>query len=345
MGHAGFHIALVGASSLKGKEVKEVLEKRSFPIRRLSLLDEQERQGQLAEFQGEPTFIRSVDGGSFEGVDFAFFTGSALFLRHCWKLAESKGCRMIDLTGALEQEVQEVAVAGPLATGQLPPGEGKMFAAAHPAALTISSILRRLSASFPITRAVVNVFEPASEQGKAGVEELHQQTVSLLRFQKVPQQVFGSQLAFNLLAACGEDRRPSLAEVEQQVGRHIDRLLGSRPLRPSVRPSVRVVQSPIFYAHAFSFYVELERPHDPAELEQALEADGFDLRRSSEEAPLAVDAAGSDDILVGDIRRDLAGSCGYWLWAAADNLRLSALNAVRIAEELSGVRIPRPQIQ
>ena len=335
MDHAGFHIALVGASSLKGKEVKEVLEKRSFPIRRLSLLDEQERQGQLAEFQGEPTFIRPVDGGSFEGVDFAFFTGSALFLRHCWKLAESKGCRMIDLTGALEEEAQEVAVAGPLATGQLPPGEGKMFAAAHPAALTISSILRRLSASFPITRAVVNVFEPASEQGKAGVEELHQQTVSLLRFQKMPQQVFGSQLAFNLLTACGEDRRPSLAEVEQQVGRHIDRLLGGRTLRPSVR----VVQSPIFHAHTFSFYVELERPHDPAELEEALLADGFDLRRSSEEAPSAVGAAGSDDILVGDIRRDRAGSCGYWLWAAADNLRLSALNAVRIAEELGRVRI------
>ena len=335
MDHAGFHIALVGASSLKGKEVKEVLEKRSFPIRRLSLLDEQERQGQLAEFQGEPTFIRPVDGGSFEGVDFAFFTGSALFLRHCWKLAESKGCRMIDLTGALEEEAQEVAVAGPLATGQLPPGEGKMFAAAHPAALTISSILRRLSASFPITRAVVNVFEPASEQGKAGVEELHQQTVSLLRFQKMPQQVFGSQLVFNLLTACGEDRRPSLAEVEQQVGRHIDRLLGSRPLRPSVR----VVQSPIFHAHTFSFYVELERPHDPAELEEALLADGFDLRRSSEEAPSAVGAVGSDDILVGDIRRDRAGSCGYWLWAAADNLRLSALNAVRIAEELGRVRI------
>ena len=60
MPHAGFHIALVGASSLKGKEVKEVLERRSFAIRHLTLLDEEERQGQLAEFQGEPTFIRSV---------------------------------------------------------------------------------------------------------------------------------------------------------------------------------------------------------------------------------------------------------------------------------------------
>ncbi len=341
MPHAGFHIALVGASSLKGKEVKEVLERRSFPIRRLTLLDDEERQGQLAEFQGEPTFIRSVDEGSFEQVDFAFFTGSAPFMRHCWKLAEGKGSRLIDLSGVLEEAMPEVPVAGPLATGHLPLGEGKIFAAAHPAALAISSILRRLAASFSLTRAVVNVFEPASERGAAGVAELHQQTMSLLRFQKVPQQVFGSQVAFNLLAACGEGSQASLAEVEQRVGCHVERLLGGRALRPAVR----VVQSPTFHAYTFSFYLELEQPRDAADLEEALSGDGFDLRRSSEEAPTAVGAAASDDILVGDIRRDRAGSCGYWLWAAADNLRLSALNAVCIAEELARVRIPRLRVE
>ena len=334
MGHA-FHLALVGASSLKGKEVKEVLEKRCFPIRRLTLLDEEERHGQLTEFQGEPTVIRSVDGNSFEQVDFAFFTGSTRFIRHCWRLAQGKGCRMIDLSGAMEREMPEAQVAGPLAIGELPPGEGKMFVAAHPAALAISSILRRLEAAFPVTRAIVHVFEPASERGAAGVEELHQQTVNLLRFQKVPQQVFGDQLAFNLLAACGEDSQPSLAEVEQQVDCHIVSLLGGR----GARPSVRVAQSPTFHAHSFSFYLELEQTHDPGELEDALEGEGFDVRRSTEEAPSALGAASSDDILVGDIRKDRACPCGYWLWAAADNLRLSALNAVRVAEELARARI------
>ena len=103
MSDFGFHVALVGASSLKGKEVKEVLEQRSFPTRRLTLLDEDELLGQLTEFQGEPAFIRTIARESFQGVDFAFFTGPPLFTRHCWKLVERERCRMIDLTEALEE--------------------------------------------------------------------------------------------------------------------------------------------------------------------------------------------------------------------------------------------------
>lgn len=334
MSDFGFHVALVGASALKGKEVKEVLEQRSFPTRRLTLLDEDELLGQLTEFQGEPAFIRTIDRESFQGVDYAFFTGAPLFTRHCWKLAEREGCRMIDVTEALEEQAPEALVAGPVATGEIPAGEGRIFVGAHPAALAISSVLRRLAASFPLTRAIVHVFEPASERGAAGVEELHEQTVSLLSFRQAPQKVFGSQLAFNLLAACGEESRPALVEVERRVGRHVECLLSGR----APRPSVRVAQTPTFHAHSFSFYLELEEPREVREIEQALAGEGFDLRRATEEAPSAIGAASSNEILVGDIRGDSACPRGYWLWAAADNLRLAALNAVRIAEELAKVK-------
>ncbi len=336
MGHSGFHVVLVGATSLKGKEVKEVLEQRSFPARRLDLLDEDEQLGKLTEFQGEPTFIRTIDRDSFGGVDFAFFTGSPAFTGSCWKLAGREACRLIDLTETLEGQAPQALVVGPVATAELPPGEGRIFVSAHPAALVISTVLRRLAEHVRLARAIVHVFEPASERGSAGIEELHQQAVSLLSFKQVPQKVFGTQLAFNLLAACGEEIRPTLAEVEQRVERHLERLLGGRV----PRPSVRVAQSATFHAHSFSFYLELEEPREPRDIEQALSGEGFDLRRSSEEAPSATGAATSSEILVGDIRRDRANPRGYWLWAAADNLRLAALNAVRIAEELAKVRTP-----
>ena len=336
MRDSGFHVAVIGASSLKGKEVKEVLEQRSFPTRRLTLLDDDELLGQITEFQGEPTFIRSIDRESFEGIEFAFFASSPEFTRRYWKLADRVGCSIIDLTEALEEEVPGARVAGPAVTGELPAGEGRIFVAAHPAALAIASVLRRLAENFPLTRAIVNVFEPASERGSAGVEELHSQTVSLLSFHPVPQEVFGSQLAFNLLAAYGEESRPTLAEVEERVERHIEQILAGRV----PQPSVRVAQSPTFHAHSFSFYLELERPHEAAEIERGLASEGFDVRRSTEEAPSAAGAASSNDILVGNIRGDRACPRGYWLWAAADNLRLLALNAVRIAEELIKVRTP-----
>jgi len=328
---SGWRVALVGASSLKGKELKEVLDQRNFPIRSLALLDEEELQGTLTEFGGEPVLLQSISQESFERVDFAFFAGLPEFTHRHWKVAQSEGARIIDLTGAIEEDAPEAVVAGPFATGHLPPTQARLFAAAHPAALIVALVLRRLAARLPLTRAVVNVFEPASERGSRGIEELHQQTVSLLSFQQVPQQVFGNQLAFNLLAAVGEDVRPSLLEVEQRVVRHTGRLLGAAaPL-----PAVRVAQSPVFHSHSFSFYVELEQSREAQEVENALAGPDFDLRRGSEERPSAVGAASSSEVLIGDIRPDSTYRHACWLWAAADNLRVSAVNAVQIAEQLA----------
>lgn len=334
MENPGFRVALVGASSLKGKELKQALEQGSMPAHEVRLLDDDELLGLLTEFQGQPAFIRSIERESFENLDFAFFTAAREFTQKYWRLADPGRVRIIDLTDALEDEPGAV-VAGPLATGELPPGDPRIFIAAHPAALVIAAVLRRLSEHFAVARAIVNVFEPASERGSAGVEELHQQTVGLLSFHEIPHKVFGSQLAFNLLPAGGEEARPTLVEVEARVGRHLEKLLGGR----TARPSIRVVQSPTFHAHSFSFYIELEQPRAIEDLERALAGPGFDVRTGSQEAPNAIGAAASEeDMVIGDIRADSASPRGYWLWAAADNLRLLARNAVRIAEQSARVR-------
>jgi len=334
MAESEFAVALVGASTLKGKELKEVLENRAFPVRRLALLDSGEEAGKLTEFDGEPVFVRPLSRESFAGVDFAFFTGSPAFTLNSWKLAEGAGSRMIDLTGALEREKEAGAVlAAPLA-GEWPPAPGRAVALAHPAASVIALVIRRLAGALPVRLAVVNVFEPASERGSPGIEELHQQTVKLLSFQEAPSDVFGGQLAFNLLASMREDVRPSLADVEQRIARQVSLLLGSAP----PRTAIRLLQAPTFHSHALSLYVELDGQRTVAELERALGGEGVDLRLSGQEAPTAAGAASSDDVLIGDIRRDARQPGGFWLWAAADNLRLQALDAVRLAEWMVGVK-------
>jgi aspartate-semialdehyde dehydrogenase len=335
MAATGFKIALVGASTLKGKELKEVLEERRFPVRHLSLLDEEDLVGQLTEFQGEPAFVRSVEMGSFEGGDFAFFASSPLFTRNHWKLAEREGCRVIDVSEGLEQDLPEAPVAAPFITGQLPPAGRPAFVAAHPAALVIALVIRRLAATLPLARVIVNVFEPASERGQAGVEELHQQTVNLLTFKEWPRQVFEGQSAFNMLPALGEGARPTLLEVEARVARQVAQILGAGALTPSLR----VAQASSFHAHSFSFYLEMAQARPPAELQRALSAPPFDFRGGDVEAPSAVGAAASSEVLVGDLRVDASSPRGYWLWAAADNLRLMAVNAVETAELLAGVKV------
>src|SRR5271163_283967 len=96
-----FRTAIVGASSLLGKELKLVLEDRNFPTSDILLLDSSAMAGTLTEAAGEPTFIRPLDEDSFEGARFAFFAGSAADTEKNWKTAQNSGVTVIDLTGAL----------------------------------------------------------------------------------------------------------------------------------------------------------------------------------------------------------------------------------------------------
>src|ERR1700690_963551 len=94
-------IAIVGASSLRGKELKLVLEERNFPAGDIVLLDEPALAGTLTEAGGEPTFIRALDEDSFEHARFAFFAGSAEDAERNWLAAKRSGATVIDLTGAI----------------------------------------------------------------------------------------------------------------------------------------------------------------------------------------------------------------------------------------------------
>src|ERR1700733_9613899 len=94
-------VAIVGASSLRGKELKQVLEDRNFPTSEIIMLDESVMAGTLTEAAGEPTFIRALEEDSFEGARFAFFAGTAFDTEHNWLAARRAGATVIDLTGAV----------------------------------------------------------------------------------------------------------------------------------------------------------------------------------------------------------------------------------------------------
>src|SRR5271155_237091 len=116
-------VAVVGASSLLGKELKQVLEDRHFPASDILLLDSSAMAGTLTEAAGEPTFIRALDEDSFEGARFAFFAGSAADTEKNWKTAQNSGATVIDLTGALSATPATAAWIPALASA-LPPRRG-----------------------------------------------------------------------------------------------------------------------------------------------------------------------------------------------------------------------------
>jgi aspartate-semialdehyde dehydrogenase len=338
-----YRAAIVGAASLKGKEVAEMLNERNFPAIDIRLLDDDEALGQLEAMGDEISFIQSVRAEQFEHVDFTFFASNEESTRKSWKRARDAGSAIIDLSAVLENEpgasVRSLWVErerGQIPRLELQPGP---CITAHPIAVTLAMLLLRAQKSGVIRRAIATVFEPASEHGQRGMDELHQQTVNLLSFQPLPKDVFDVQVAFNMVSRYGQKSQPSLDSVEGRILRHYQKIAGD--LAP--QPSLMLLQAPVFHGHAVAVFLELENTVDVPALSQALAGDHVVLPGADEDSPSNVSSAGQADILL-SVKLDPAQPNGVWLWAAVDNLRVSAVTAVECAESMATTR-PTGKIQ
>lgn len=341
--HGFYRVAIVGAASLKGKEIAEVLEQRNFPSSEVKLLDDDETLGQLEALKDEVTFIQGIRGEQFENVDFTFFASDAECTRKNWKQVQSAGSAIVDMSYALESEVGASIRApwierqlGHAAPPELQPGP---VVVAHPAATVLALLLSRAERMAALQRAVVLVLEPASEYGQKGMDELHQQTVNLLSFQPLPKKIFDAQVAFNMVSRFGEESAESLSGVGDRIVKHYGAIAGAQ----SLMPSVLALQAPIFHSHAISLNLQFGSPADLEKLITALSGEHVSVVQSSQEAPNNVNAAGQGEILV-SVLPDGVDPNSVWLWGTFDNLRVSAISAVECAEAMAAAR-PRGQIQ
>ncbi|MBZ5568706.1 MAG: segregation protein B [Acidobacteriia bacterium] len=338
-----YRVAIVGAGTLKGKELAEVLPETSFPAVDIKLLDDDESLGQLEAVGEEVTFVQSVRPENFANVDFTFFTSQPEFTRKHWRIAQQAGSMIVDLSYGLEDvpgaRIRSPWVERELRQAQIPELEPAPVVAAHPAAVALTLLIARAQKVASLRSAVATIFEPASEHGRAGMDELHEQTVNLLSFQELPKQVFDAQVAFNLLPRYGEHSSPTLDSAERRILSHY------RAITANVLPvpSVMLVQAPIFHGHVFSLYIELEQAHSIGDLSQAIAGEHVELTRVSEESPSNVAAAGQEEVLVW-VRADAQRETGFWIWAAADNLRVLALNAIDVAQQMAAA-MPKGKLQ
>ncbi|MGA2834295.1 MAG: Asd/ArgC dimerization domain-containing protein [Terracidiphilus sp.] len=340
-----YKIAIAGASSLVGRELKDALSESPLAASSFLLLDEDEVQGQLDQVGDEITFVQAIEPDAFDHVDFTFFCGAEDLTRKHWRDALRAGSTVLDLSGALDQEAGVLvrapwlgseAVTADLFTPAVVP--------AHPAALALALVLERLQQAAPVRATFATLLEPASEFGRAALDELHQQTVNLLSFQSLPRELYDAQAAYNLLAGLGEASKVNLGAVEARVRRHYDALSAGRwPVL-----ALQVVHAPVFHGHSFSIGIELERPAEIATIEEALSGGHLDLVLEDTDSPSNLAATGQNDVLV-RLRpeqgtRNSSQVSRLWLWAASDNLRLQAQNAVACALDLRRLR-PQGTVQ
>jgi aspartate-semialdehyde dehydrogenase len=346
-----YRIGIVGASSLGGKELSEELGESLLGASDFVLLDEEEAAGQVTAAGDEVAFIQRLEASSFDRMDFVFFAGDAAVTKKHWQAARRAGASIVDLTYALEGE-KDVLVRSPWvaeafankseAGGPEPDLQTPALVAAHPVAVMLALVAGRLHAKMALTSVAATVMEPASEYGRAAMDELHQQTVTLLSFQTLPREQYDAQVAFNLLPSLGDAAKVKLSATEQRIRKHYAGLADS--LLPEL--AVQVIQAPVFHGYVVSMLVELDAEATQDDIEAALGGEHIDVVSEESDPPSNLSAAGQEDVMVrvnGDFGQGERGR-RFWLWLAADNLKLAALNAIACGAELRRLR-PRGKVQ
>jgi aspartate-semialdehyde dehydrogenase len=313
------NIAIVGSTSLLGKELQDVLEARGLPVGRLALLETEEYAGLLQEFAGEIQITQVISPDAFNDIDIAFFTCSPEIMR----AYIASGAKFPDLTIDLTQAGLEGTVyLHGISDSRLLRPEG-YFVNPHAATIAIGRILSDLHNTFAVQSSTITLLEPASERGNAGVDELQEQTVNLLNFQQLQNKVFSGQLAFNILP-----EPEAAARTESRIVNQLDLVLG----KTVPKPAITALQAPIFHSDVFSISVDLLATPAIEELVAHLQRQpGFSVDETAAGlSPVA--AAGTDKINIGRIRNTGAGR--YAILAVADNIRIAASNAVQTAEHI-----------
>ncbi len=327
---------LVGSESLLGREIRDIVatSEPGFELRLIAAHGEE--AGRLTRVGDEPVTVGDLDAGNLSGAGVVFLAGSPASSQKALELAEDEGTAIIDLTHASEER-PDARLRAPLV--EAPEEEfgedSRIHVIAHPAAMALALLLRRIHANHPLRRAVVQIFAPASEQGKAGVEELQRQTISLLSFKPLPHDVFDTQLSFNMLARYGEAAPVALEDTELRIERHLATLL-DLPGEGQGAPlaSLRVIQAPVFHGYTFGIWAEFENSPDLEAVEISLAEGNIEVRGGEFEPPTNVGQAGQGGIAVGAIAPDRNHADALWLWMAADNYRLAAESAVAVARQL-----------
>ena len=334
--HEAVRVAIAGAASLRGKELKQWIEESNFPAAEIRLLDEEVVAGTLTEAGGEPAVIETVNEDSFERVRFAFFAGSAGFsARHAME-ARRSGAVVIDLSAGLGTEpsarpwIPALDSVLPPPAGKVTPGEPQSLFMVPSAPASVAISISAALAPLGLDHLAFTFFQPVSERGQNAIEELEIQVVKLLSFQPISQTVFDTQVGFNMLSRYGPESSEKLADLRAKiVGEVRSYLAGRAPM-----PAIALVQAPVFHAHAFTAYAAFKTPPELEDLVSRLQRAGLKITKADDDPPTNISVAGEGRPILGQPERDPGIENGVWLWGAADNFRVPATTAVAIAEKV-----------
>lgn len=324
-------VAIAGATGLVGSEMLNVLEQRKVPCSELKLLASKDSAGEVYKFNDQEVEVEALSTDSFEGVDIALFGTSAELSAIHVPAAAAAGAVCIDNSSYFRMKPEVPLVVPEVNIDAIKEGD-MIIANPNCSTIQLVPVLDVIHRAAGLKHVVVSTYQSVSGAGKAALDELWGQTLAVFNQQEMPQEAFQHQIAFNCIPQIDVFAENGFTKEELKIINESRKILGL----PDLRITATAVRVPVFYGHAESVFVETEKPFDLAELVKRLsKAPGVSVRAAHAEYPMQFEAAGTDDIHVGRIRRDESVENGLSLWVVADNVRKgAALNAVQIAERL-----------
>ncbi len=322
-------VLLIGADSLLGREVRDRYTVGKVRTRLQSATLEKDAAAVFAASEAEIEVVAAVDASMIEE---AVAVVASNFAAEAWnRLQEAdSSAPLIDLTGALEK-VPGAVLRAPLFEAS--PVEAPIHLIPQPGAWLLASFFNDLHSIQPVTRAVVTLFEPASQSGRPAIDELQKQTIALLSFKALPKVQYDAQLSFNILPRTGEESKISIPDREARIQRELAKLskLHGEGL-PT--PSVRLVHAPTFHGYAASVWVEFAKRPNLKSIIAKLKEQGVDIRDEDLDPPTNTGVSGQSGYAAGAIEADRNHPNAAWFWLAADNFRLQADLTIEVLREL-----------
>ena len=323
------HVAIVGATGAVGIEMMRTLEKRKFPVGKLTLLASARSAGKRLPFLGSEVEVQELTEQSFKGIDVALFSAGGSISKIFAPFATQAGAVVVDNSSAFRMDA-DVPLVVPEVNGADVKGNRGIIANPNCTTAITLMALWPLHQAFGVTRVFASSYQAVSGTGAQAIEELEKQT----RLGGEHVSVYPHQIAFNALPHVDSFLDSGYTKEEMKMENEGRKIMH----HPGFRASVTCVRVPVFRAHSVAVSAEFEKPVSVAAAREVLgKAPGLDLvdDPTLKKYPLALDVAGKDNCAVGRIRKDCAFDNGLSFWVAGDQLlKGAALNAVQIAELL-----------
>jgi aspartate-semialdehyde dehydrogenase len=327
------HVAVVGATGAVGIEMIKTLEKRNFPVGKLTLLASARSMGKKLKYRGQEITVQQLTKDSFAGIDIALFSAGGSISREYAPMAAKAGCVVVDNSSAFRMDDNVPLVIPEINAGDVKLHKGIIANPNCTTAITLMA-LYPLHQAFGCKRIFASSYQAVSGTGAKAIVELQRQVEQVVKQQPVSKEVYPHQIAFNVLPHVDSFLPSGYTKEEMKMENEGRKIMH----HPTFRASVTCVRVPVYRAHSVAVSAEFEKPVSVESAREVLaRAPGLQVidEPAKNQYPLPLYLAEQYDCAVGRLRKDCAMENGLSFWVSGDQLlKGAALNAVQIAEEL-----------